>query len=175
LAAGDGFIKLPPEKIIEAIQYGKIVEHRMNAFGGYDLEINKYYLKDNKNYFDLLTPFARIASSSLKMKRSGKELSFEAAQERSRKQVELRVFLYVTREFLDDPIRCVIRTDTDEADISDLVMEFNICDDETDDCVRSLAYLFPEIDLKNKESFLVKLIGNKLGDNTVEIITSRVK
>jgi hypothetical protein len=104
LGADDGFFDLSPKKIEEAIQYGKTADYRMNEFGGYDLGLNKFSLGDKTGYIDLLTPFVRIAGLSLKTKGSGKQLSFEEARERSKKPVELRAFLYVTKADLKDPI-----------------------------------------------------------------------
>ena len=173
--ADDGFFDLSPDKIEEAIQYGKTADYKMNEFGGYDLGLNKFSLGDKTGYLDLLTPFVRIASLSLKMKNSGKQISIEEAQERGKKPVELRVFLYVKKADLKDPMQCFIKTSTDELDISDMVMEFSMCDDKTSDCVRSLAYLFPVIDLSKEHIFHIILIGEKLGEKRIEIKTSQIK
>jgi hypothetical protein len=173
--ADDGFFDLSPAKIEEAIQYGKTADYKMNEFGGYDLGLNKFSLGDKTGYLDLLTPFVRIAGLSLKMKGSGKPLSFEEAQERSKKPVELRVFLYVKKKDLKDPMQCLIKTSTDELDISDMVMEFSMCDDKTGDCVRSLAYLFPVIDLSKEQMFHIILKEEKLGEKRVDIKTSQIK
>jgi hypothetical protein len=175
LSADNNFFVLSPEKIEEAIQYGKTADYKMNEFGGYDLGLNKFSLGDKTGYLDLLTPFVRIASLSLKTKSSGKQLSFEEAQERRKKPVELQAFLYVTKADLKDPIQCLIKTSADELDISDMVMEFSMCDDEIGDCVRSLAYLFPVIDLKKEQTFQIILRGQKLGEKRVEIKTSQIK
>ena len=173
--ADDDFFNLSPDKIEEAIQYGKTADYKMNEFGGYDLGLNKFSLGDKTGYLDLLTPFMRIASLSLKMKNSGKQISLEEAQERGKKPVELRVFLYVKKADLKDPMQCLIKTSTDELDISDMVMEFSMCDDKTGDCVRSLAYLFPVIDLSKEHIFHIILIGEKLGEKRIEIKTSQIK
>lgn len=173
--ADDGFFDLSPAKIEEAIQYGKTADYKMNEFGGYDLGLNKFSLGDKTGYLDLLTPFVRIAGLSLKMKNSGKELSIEEAQERGKKPVELRVFLYVMKADLNDPLQCLIKTSTDELDISDMVMEFSMCDDKTGDCVRSLAYLFPVRDLSKEQMFHIILKGEKLGEKRVDIKTSQIK
>ena len=173
--ADDGFFDLSPAKIEEAIQYGKTADYKMNEFGGYDLGINKFSLGDKTGYLDFLTPFVRIAGLSLKMKNSGKELSFEEAQERGKKPVELRVFLYVMKVDLKNPMQCLIKTSTDELDISDMVMEFSMCDDKTGDCVRSLAYLFPVIDLSKEHMFHIILRGKRLGEKRAEIKTSQIK
>jgi hypothetical protein len=132
-------------------------------------------LGDKTGYLDLLTPFMRIASLSLKMKGSGEQLSFEEARECGKKPVELRAFLYVMKEDLKNPMQCLIKTSTDELDISDMVMEFSMCDDKTGDCVRSLVYLFPVIALHNEHVFLIILRGEKLGEKRVEIRTSQIK
>jgi hypothetical protein len=173
--ADDGFFDLSPGKTEEAIQYGKTADYTMNEFGGYDLGINKFFLGDKTGYLDLLTPFVRIAGLSLKMKNSGEQLSFEEAQEQGKKPVELRVFLYVTKTDLEDPMQCLIKTSTDELDISDMVMEFSMCDDKTGDCVRSLAYLFPVIDLSKEHMFHIILRGERLGEKRAEIKTSQIK
>jgi len=175
LGADDSFFELSPERMEEAIQYGTAADYKMNEFGGYDLGLNKFSLGDKTGYLDLLTPFVRVASLSLKMKSSGKQPSFEEAQERSKKPVELRVFLYVKKTDLNDPMQCLIKTSTDELDISDMVMEFSMCDDETGDCVRSLAYLFPTIDLKEEQTFQIILRGEKLGEKRVEIKNNQIK
>ncbi len=175
LGADDNFFELSPDKIEAAIQYGTTTDYQMNEFGGYDLGLNKFSLGDKTGYLDLLTPFVRIASLSLKTKGSGKQLSFEEAQERGKKPVELRAFLYVTKADLKDPIQCLIKTSTDELDISDMVMEFSMCDDKTGDCVRSLAYLFPIIDLNKEHIFHIILKGEKLEEKRVEIKTSQIK
>ena len=175
LGVDNNFFDLSPQKIEEAIQYGTTAEYKMNEFGGYDLGLNKFSLGDKTGYLDLLTPFVRIASLSLKMKGSGKQLSFEEAQERTKKPVELRVFLYVKKADLNDPMQCLIKTSTDEFDISGMVMEFSMCDDKTGDCVRSLAYLFPVIDLNKEDIFHIILRGEKLGEKRVEIKTSQIK
>jgi hypothetical protein len=132
-------------------------------------------LGDKTGYLDLLTPFARIAGLSLKMKNSGEELSLKEAQERGKKPVELRVFLYVMKADLKDPMQCLIKTGTDELDISDMVMEFSMCDDKTGECVRSLAYLFPAIDLSKEQMLHIILKGEKLGEKRVDIKTSQIK
>ena len=173
--ADDGFFDLSPAKIEEAIQYGKTVDYKTNEFGGYDLGLNKFSLGNKTGYLDLLTPFARIAGLSLKMKNSGKELSLKEAQEQGKKPVELRVFLYVTKAHLEDPMQCLIKTGTDELDISDMVMEFSMCDDKTGECVRSLSYLFPIIDLQKEHMFHIILRGEKLGEVKVEVQTSQTK
>jgi hypothetical protein len=173
--ADDGFFDLSPAKIEEAIQYGKTADYKTNEFGGYDLGLNKFSLGDKTGYLDLLTPFVRIAGLSLKMKNSGKELSFEEAQERGKKPVELRVFLYVMKADLKDPMQCLIKTSTDELDISDMVMEFSMCDDKTGECVRSLSYLFPAIDLQKEHVFYIILRGERLGEKKVEVQTSQIK
>jgi hypothetical protein len=173
--ADDGFFDLSPDKIEEAIQYGKTADYKINEFGGYDLGLNKFSLGDKIGYIDLLTPFVRIAGLSLKMKGSGEQLSFEEAQERGKKPVELRAFLYVTKADLEDPMQCLITTSKDELDISDMVMEFSMCDDKTGDCVRSLAYLFPVIDLQKEHVFHIILRGERLGEKRVEIKTSQIK
>jgi hypothetical protein len=173
--ADDTFFELSQAKIEEAIQYGKTADYKMNEFGGYDLGINKFSLGDKTGYLDFLTPFVRIAGLSLKMKNSGKELSFEEAQERGKKPVELRVFLYVMKVDLKNPMQCLIKTSTDELDISDMVMEFSMCDDKTGDCVRSLAYLFPVIDLSKEHMFHIILRGKRLGEKRAEIKTSQIK
>ena len=175
LGVDDSFFDLSPERIEAAIQYGTTAEYNMNEFGGYDLGLNKFSLGNKTGYVDLLTPFVRIASLSLKMKGAGKQLSVEEAKERSKKPVELRAFLYVRKEDLKDPIQCLIKTSTDELDISDMVMEFSMCDDTTGDCVRSLAYLFPALDLKKEHIFHIILRGEKLGEKRVEIKTSQIK
>jgi hypothetical protein len=56
-----------------------------------------------------------------------------------------------------------------------MVMEFSMCDDKTDDCVRSLAYLFPVIDLNKEHMFHIILRGERLGEKRVEIKTSQIK
>jgi hypothetical protein len=173
--ADDGFFDLSPDKTKEAIQYGKTADYEMNEFGGYDLGLNKFSLGDKTGYLDLLTPFARISGLSLKMQNSGKELSFEEAQEQGKKPVELRVFLYVMKADLKDPMQCLIKTGIDELDISDMVMEFSMCDDKSGECVRSLAYLFPVIDLSKEQMFHIILKGEKLGEKRVEIKTSQIK
>jgi hypothetical protein len=175
LSADDSFFDLSPDKIEEAIQYGKTVDYKMNEFGGYDLGLNKFSLGDKTGYLDLLTPFVRVASLSLKMKGSGKKVSFEEAQERGKKPIELRVFLYVKKEDLKNPMQCLIKTSADELDISDMVMEFSMCDDKTSDCVRSLAYLFPAIDLTKEPTFQIILRGERLGEKRVEIKTNQIK
>jgi hypothetical protein len=173
--ADDGFFDLSPEKIKEAIQYGKTADYKMNEFGGYDLGLNTFPLGNKTGYLDLLTPFVRIAGLSLKMKNSGKELSFEEAQERGKKPVELRVFLYVMKADLKDPMQCLIKISTEELDISDMVMEFSMCDDKTGECVRSLSYLFPDIDLQKEHVFQIILKGDKLGEKKIEVQTSQIK
>jgi len=173
--ADGGFFDLSPAQIEEAIQYGKTADYKMNEFGGYDLGLNKFSLEDKTGYLDLLTPFVRIAGLSLKMKNSGKELSFEEARERGKNPAELRVFLYVMKADLKDPIQCLIKTGIDELDISDMVMEFNMCDDKTGECVRSLSYLFPNIDLQKEHVFHIILRGEKLGEQKVEVQTSQIK
>ena len=175
LGADNSFFELSQAQIEEAIQYGKTADYKMNEFGGYDLGLNNFSLGNKTGYLDLLTPFVRIAGLSLKMKNSGKQLSFEEAQERGKKPVELRVFLYVKKADLKDPMQCLIKTSTDELDISDMVMEFSMCDDKTGDCVRSLAYLFPVIDLSKEHIFHIILIGEKLGEKRIEIKTSQIK
>lgn len=175
LGADGSLFELSPTKIEEAIQYGTTTDYNMNEFGGYDLVINKFSLGDKTGYLDLITPFVRIAGLSLKMKNSGKQLSVEEAKELNQKPVELRVFLYVGKEDLDDPIQCLIKTSTDEFDISDMVMEFSMCDDKNADCVRSLAYLFPVINLKKEQMFQIILRGEKLGEKKVGIRTSQIK
>ena len=147
----------------------------MNAFGGYDLGLNKFSLGDKIGYLDLITPFVRIAGLALKMNNAGKQLSFEEAREQGKKPVELRVFLYGGKEDLKDPIQCLIKTSTDEFDISDMVMEFSMCDDKSDECVRSLAYLFPDIELKKEQMFQIILRGDKLGAKKVSIRASQIK
>ena len=175
LFAGDSFFELSPETIEEAIQYGASADYKINEFGGYDMGLNKFSLGNKTGYLDLLTPFVRVSSLSLKMKISRKKVSFEEAKERTKKPVELRVFLYVRKEDLKDPIQCLIKTSEDSLDISGMVMEFSMCDDKTDDCVRSLAYLFPVIDLKKEQTFQIMLKGEKLGEKVVEIKTSQIK
>jgi hypothetical protein len=175
LVADDSFFELSPEKIEEAIQYGANADYKINEFGGYDMGLNKFSLGNKTGYLDLLTPFVRVSSLSLKMKKSKKKVSFEEAKERTKKPVELRVFLYVRKEDLKDPIQCLIKTSEDSLDISGMVMEFSMCDDKTDDCVRSLAYLFPVIDLKNEQVLQIILRGEKLGEKVVEIKTSQIK
>lgn len=175
LGADNSFFELSQAQIEEAIQYGKTADYKMNEFGGYDLGLNNFSLGNKTGYLDLLTPFVRIAGLSLKMKNSGKQLSFEEAQERGKKPVELRVFLYVKKADLKDPMQCLIKTSTDELDISDMVMEFSMCDDKTGDCVRSLAYLFPVIDLSKEHIFHIILKGEKLGEKRVEAQTSQIK
>jgi hypothetical protein len=175
LSADNSFFELSQAKIEEAIQYGKTADYKMNEFGGYDLGLNKFSLGDKTGYLDLLTPFVRIAGLSLKMKNLGKELSFEEAQERGKKPVELRVFLYVMKADLKDPMQCLIKTNTDELDISDMVMEFSMCDDKTGECVRSLSYLFPAIDLQKEHVFYIILRGERLGEKKVEIQTNQIK
>ena len=175
VCADDTFVELSRARIEEAIQYGKTANYKMNEFGGYDLGINKFSLGDKTGYLDLLTPFVRIASLSLKMKNSGKQLSFKEAQEHGMNQVELRVFLYVTKADSNDPMQCLIKTSADELDISDMVMEFSMCDDKTGDCVRSLAYLFPAIDVQKEHVFHIILRGGTLGEKRVEIQTSKIK
>jgi hypothetical protein len=175
LAADGSFFELSPAKIEEAVQYGTTADYKINEFGGYDLGLNKFSLGDKTGYLDLITPFVRIAGLSLKMKNAGKQLSFEEAKERGKKPVELRVFLYVGKEDLKDPIQCLIKTSTDELDISDMVMEFSMCDDKTGECVRSLAYLFPVIDLKKEQMFQIILRGERLGAKKVGIRTSQIK
>jgi hypothetical protein len=175
LAADGSFFELSPAKIEEAVQYGTTADYKINEFGGYDLGLNKFSLGNKTGYLDLITPFVRIAGLSLKMKNAGKQLSFEEAKERGKKPVELRVFLYVGKEDLKDPIQCLIKTSTDELDISDMVMEFSMCDDKTGECVRSLAYLFPVIDLKKEQMFQIILRGERLGAKKVGIRTSQIK
>ena len=173
--ADDTFFELSQAKIEEAIQYGKTADYKMNEFGGYDLGINKFSLGDKTGYLDFLTPFVRIAGLSLKMKNSGKELSFEEARERGKNPAELRVFLYVMKVDLKNPMQCLIKTSTDELDISDMVMEFSMCDDKTGECVRSLSYLFPNIDLQKEHVFHIILRGKRLGEKRAEIKTSQIK
>jgi hypothetical protein len=173
--ADDGFFDLSPAKIEEAIQYGKTADYKMNEFGGYDLGLNKFSLGDKTGYLDLFTPFVRIAGLSLKIKNSGEELSLKEAQERGKTPVELRVFLYVMKADLKDPMQCLIKTSTDELDISDMVMEFSMCDDKTGECVRSLSYIFPAIDLQREHVFHIMLRGKKLGEQKVEVQTSQIK
>lgn len=175
LGADKNFFELSPQKIEEAIQYGKTADYKMNEFGGYDLGLNKFSLGDKTGYFDLITPFVRIAGLALKKKNSGKQLSVEEAKEQGKKPVELRVFLYGGKEDLKDPIQCLIKMNTDEFDISDMVMEFSMCDDKTGECVRSLAYLFPVIDLKKEHVFQIILKGERLGEKKVSIRTSQIK
>ena len=175
LVADDSFLELSPAMIEEAIQYGATTKYKMNEFGGYDLGLNKFSLGDKTGYMDLLTPFARVASLSLKMKNSGKKVSLEEAQERTRKPTELRVFLYVKKADLKDPIRCVIKTNDGELDISGMVMEFSMCGDKPDDCVRALAYLLPTNDLKGEKTFQIVLTGEKLGKKSVEIKADQIK
>ena len=50
-----------------------------------------------------------------------------------------------------------------------------MCDDKSGECVRSLAYLFPVIDLQRERSFQIILSGEKLGEKTVEIKTGQIK
>ena len=175
LSADKNFFELSPQNIEEAIQYGSTADYKMNEFGGYDLGLNKFSLGDKTGYLDLITPFVRIAGLALKMKNAGKQLSFEEAKERGKKPVELRVFLYVGKEDLKDPIQCLIKTSTDEFDISDMVMEFSMCDDKTGECVRSLAYLFPAIDLKKEQMFQIILKGGKLGAKKVGIRANQIQ
>ena len=163
------------EKIEEAIRYGANADYKMNEFGGYDMGLNKFSLGDKTGYLDLLTPFVRVSSLSLKMKKSKKKVSFEEAKKRTKKPVELRVFLYVRKKDLKDPIQCLVKTREDSLDISGMVMEFSMCDDKTDECVRSLAYLFPVVDLKKEQTFQIILRGKKLGEKVVEIKTSHIK
>ena len=56
-----------------------------------------------------------------------------------------------------------------------MVMEFSMCDDKRGECVRSLAYLFPVIDLKKERLFQIILSGEKLAEKTVEIKTNQIK
>ena len=72
-------------------------------------------------------------------------------------------------------MQCLIKTGIDELDISDMVMEFNMCDDKTGECVRSLSYLFPNIDLQKEHVFHIILRGEKLGEQKVEVQTSQIK
>jgi hypothetical protein len=175
LCADNTFFDLSPEKIEEAIQYGKTADYKMNEFGGYDLGLNKFSLGDKTGHLDLLTPFVRIASLSLKMKSSGKQPSFQEAQEQGKKPVELRAFLYVKKEDLKDPIQCLVKTSKDSVDISGMVIEFSMCDDKTGECVRSLAYLLPVMDLAKEQTFQIILRGERLGEKRVEIKTNRIK
>ena len=50
-----------------------------------------------------------------------------------------------------------------------------MCDDKSGECVRSLAYLFPAIDLSKEQMFHIILKGEKLGEKRVEIKTSQIK
>ena len=124
-AADESFFELSQEKIKEAVEYGMTTDYAINEFGGYDIEFNKFSLGDKIGYFDILTPYRRIVGASLKMKQAGKKLSFEEAKRRSKKPVELRVFLYVQKKDLKDPIRCLIKTGKESLDISGMVMEFS--------------------------------------------------
>ena len=150
LGGEENFFELSPQKIDEAIQYGKTADYEMNDFGGYDFGLNKFSLGQKTGYLDLLTPFVRIAGRSLKMKKSGKSLSPQEAQEQGERPVELRVFLYVSKEELEDSIECLVESSRDTTDISGMVMEFGMCDDKTGDCVRSLVYLLPTEELKGE-------------------------
>jgi hypothetical protein len=167
--------KLSPKEIEEAIQYGKTADYDLNEFGGYDLGLNKFSLGDKIGYLDLVTPFVRIAGLSLKMKRSGKSLSPEEAREQIGRPVELRVFLYVDKEELNDPIQCLVESSGGSTDISGMVMEFSMCDDKTGDCVRSLAYLLPAEELRGEQTFRIILKGENLGEKVVGIETRRIK
>lgn len=173
-AEGD-FIDLSSQEIEEAIQYGKSADYELNEFGGYDLGLNKYSLGDKTGYLDFITPFVRIAGLSLKAKRSGKSLSVEEAQEQVNRPVELRVFLYVRKDELEDPIECIVETSLGSTDISGMVMEFSMCDDDTDDCVRSLAYLLPAEEVKGERAFRIIMKGETLGEKNIEIETRHIK
>jgi len=54
-------------------------------------------------------------------------------------------------------------------------MEFSMCDDNTGDCVRSLAYLLPTEELKGERAFRIRLRGERLGEKKVEIETRLIK
>ena len=173
--AEDSFFEPSRNRIEAAVRYGRTADYKLNEFGGYDLGLNKFSLGDKTGYIDLLTPFARIAGSSLKMKDSGKSLSLEEAQKQGRGPVELRVFLYVRKEDLEDPIECLVETGTDSIDISGMVMEFSMCDDKTGDCVRSLSYLLPAEELKGEQEFRIMLRGERLGEKRVKIQAARIR
>lgn len=175
LGAEINHFMLSSEKIKEAIQYGINTDSKTNEFGGYDLGLNKFSLGDKIGYVDILTPFMGIAVRSRKMKDSGKELSFEEAQELNKRPVQLRVFLYVKKEHLGDPITCVIKTSKELFDISGNVMAFSMCDDKTGDCVRSLAYLLPAREVGTEQSFQILLSGEKFGKKTITINMDQIR
>lgn len=175
VAAEDDFFELSPQEMEEAIRYGKTADYKLNEFGGYDLGLNTFSLGDKTGYLDLITPFVRIAGLSLKMKRSGETLSLEEAREQDKRPVELRVFLYVRKEELEDPIGCLVESSKGSTDISGMVMEFSMCDDDTGDCVRSLVYLLPAEELKGEQAFRIRLRGDRLGEKSVEIETRLIK
>ena len=174
-SAEENPFKLSQGKIQEAIQYGMTADFDINDFGGYDIGLNKFSLGEKTGYFDLLTPYCRIASLSLKKKKSGKQLSYEEAEDRNKRPVELRVFLYVKKNGLNEPITCLIKTSKGSLDISGMVMEFSMCNDETGDCTRCLAYLFPTTELQRAETFQVIISGEKLGEKIVDIKMTQIK
>jgi hypothetical protein len=171
----EDFLNLSEQEIEEAVQYGKSADYELNDFGGYDLGLNKYSLGDETGYLDLVTPFVRIAGLSLKARRSGKSLSMEEAREQLKRPMELRVFLYVRKDKLEDPIGCFVESSRGSTDISGMVMEFSMCGEDTDDCIRSLSYLLPAEEIKGERAFQIKLKGETLGEKYVQIETLHIK
>jgi hypothetical protein len=74
LGAHDSFFALSPGKVEKAIQYGTNADYKLNEFGGYDMGLNKFSLGNKTGYIDLLTPFVRITSFSLKNEEFRKEV-----------------------------------------------------------------------------------------------------
>lgn len=175
IGAADDLFNLSEKEIEEAIQYGKNADYELNDFGGYDLGLNKYSLGDETGYLDIVTPFARIAAISLKMEKSGQSLSLEEARDQLKRPVELRVFLNVSKDKLEEPVACVVASSRGSIDISDNVMEFSMCDDDTGDCVRSLVYLLPTQEIIGERSFRIILRGETLAERNIEIETHHIR
>lgn len=166
---------LSPQRIRDAIQYGRQSLYWVNEFGSYDLGLNQIDLGEGVGYVDIYTPFVEIATMARKMKNFGEDFLYDEAEKLKNYPAQIRAFLHVNKQFLKTRVDCLLMTTEEIFVLSHDAMESTLCDDSANKCVRLLIYFIPVDQIKNETHFTLVLKNLAFGQKKIRVNLTQIK
>lgn len=167
--------ELSPQRVQDAIVFGKNTDYRIDDFGNYDLGINKFDLNGAIGYVVIPTPFVEIATMARKLKNLQEDFNYLYAKKLTNYPPQIRVLLYVNENDARSRVDCVLLAQQELFVLSDDALESKICDPSTGKCVRSLVYFIPVDRIRNETQFTLVLKNVAFGQKNIRVDLSQIK
>ncbi len=167
--------ELSSQRVQDAITFGKNADYRIDAFGNYDLGLNKFALNGGIGYVVIPTPFVEIATMARKLKNLQEDFNYLYAKKLTNYPPQIRVLLYVNENYSRTRVDCVLLAQEELFVLSDDVLESTICDPSTGKCVRSLIYFIPVDRIRNETQFTLVLKNLAFGQKNIRVDLTQIK